>query len=84
MTSASCPDALEIHGRPPLAVCSLVPRVEAVELSTAVLRRELRSFAWRLSALVGAVAAISPHLVKFGEWFLAHLPPASSLVSLLW
>jgi hypothetical protein len=82
MSSESCPDALEVHGRHPIAVCSLVPRVEAVELSTVMLRKELRSFAWRLSALVGAVAAVSPHLVKFGEWAIAHLPPPSSLVSL--
>jgi hypothetical protein len=83
MTSLDCSAALDVPGEPPRAVCSLVERVETVETSLMGLRKDFRSAAWRLSVLVGAVSAISPHLVRFGEWAITHLPPPSSVVSLL-
>jgi hypothetical protein len=83
MTDAVCSRALEVHGREPLAVCSLVERVETVESEVSALRKDFRSVSWRLSVIVGAVGAVSPHLVSFGEWFLGHLPAPSLLLSAL-
>lgn len=65
----------------PTATCSLVGRVEVVEVGLGSAVRQMRSLRWQLSLIVGAVAAISPHLIAFGEWTLSHLSP-SLLVSL--
>jgi hypothetical protein len=66
----------------PRATCSLVARVESIEVSLSVTVRQMRSLRWQLSLIVAAVAAVSPHLVAFGEWSLSHLSP-SLLVSYL-
>lgn len=83
MTDAVCSRALEVHGREPLAVCSLVERVETVEHEVSALRKDFRAVGWRLSVIVGAVGAVSPHLVSFGQWALDHLPAPSLILSAL-
>lgn len=83
MTSSECSSALEVPGAPPRAVCSLVDRVATVEHEVSALRRDFRAVGWRLSVIVGAVGAVSPHLVSFGEWALDHLPAPSLILSAL-
>lgn len=78
MTSEVCSGALEVTGREPLAVCSLVRRVELVETTVGAVRREMKSQGRRLTLVVGAMGAVSPHLVSLAEWLWAH--SAGSLV----
>ena len=82
MTSPDCSRSIVLSDSAPLASCSLVHRVESIEAGLTNTVRQMRSLRWQLSLIVGAVAAVSPHLVAFGEWSLSHLSP-SLLVSYL-
>lgn len=77
-----CDAELDLGLLPPSPTCSLVTKVEKVESEVATMRDELRSQGRRLALVVGAVSAISPHLVAFCEWLWAHR--AEGVLSLIW
>jgi hypothetical protein len=78
----SCASELELGHLPPSPTCSLVGRVERVESDVVSLRDELRSYGRRLTVLVAAVSALSPHLVSLCEWIWSHR--GESVLSLIW
>jgi hypothetical protein len=92
-TVSDCLRALEVDDdTQPVAVCSLVSRVERVEdqvhkVDSAVqgIQFELRSQSRRLTLIVGAISLVSPHLTTALEWIWSHshLSVVSILAALL-
>jgi hypothetical protein len=79
---AECRGALDVPGSEPVAVCSLVGRVERIELVVGGLRREMRSQGRRLALIVGAMGAVSPHLVAVLEWVWSRASSSIGSVAL--
>jgi hypothetical protein len=67
-----CDSELDLGLLPPSPTCTLVAKVEKVESEVTILRNEIRSQTRRLTIVVGAVSALSPHLVSFCEWLWIH------------
>ena len=82
-SSDDCSGALSVRGSEPVAVCSLVGRVERVESVVDGMRREMRSQGRRLALIVGAMGAVSPHLVSALEWAWSHAPSSLGSVVLV-
>jgi hypothetical protein len=81
----TCSSELEFGMLPPSPTCSLVGRVEQVEIAVVCLRDELRSERRRLTLVVASVSALAPHLVPLCEWGWSHgAAGLLSLLSLLW
>jgi len=78
----TCASELDLGHLPPSPTCSLVARVEQMESEVVSLRDELRSYGRRLTVLVAAVSALSPHLVALCEWIWSHR--GQSILSLIW